>query len=243
MPTHKLFLLGLAMLFSVDCHSISHDYKLYFSRSLLTKTSSYEYKFKRIIPKDGAIDSIVTHSSEELMTESPFTFIYLHSGKRIELVGESVYYSDNAGQLLCTLLPPCCANNTIEYNWWLYDLPSDTIRVVCTITIFTPTNVWPTDLLWYALPKEISMSDLQLRSSPTINDTEEDEELRQIGNVIWNAEINGSCYELGYKKDNSHWKLYAVPTTISRTHYILGWSFCDRLRPEYNSPSGENPAE
>lgn len=224
MSLKKSICLGWTILFSISCHSLSHDYKLYFNHSLLTTTSLCDHGHKCMVLNNGGIDSIVTHSSIELMSESPFTFIYLHSGKQIEIVGECIYYSNNAEQTFCILLPPCCANNTIEYNWWLYDFAIDTIKTICTISIFTPTDIWQTNIEWHSSPQEISVYGLQLRSTPNINDTEEDEELRQIGNVIWNTEPKDTCYELGFKKNDSQWKLCIVPTTTtSHPHYVIGW--------------------
>ena len=175
-----------------------------------------------IILNDGMIDSIVTRSSLELNTESPFTFVYLHSGKCIEKVGECIYHSKKTKSQLCILEPPCCAGNVFVYHWLKYDLYQDTIKQVCEVAVYTTTKIYSKDIFWHAYPKQKKIPSLLLRSEPVVNDTEEDEELRQVGNVIYNETCSHTLlYELGYSKKQPLWRICALQK--AGNNFLIGW--------------------
>lgn len=198
--------------------------ELYLNHDILTTPLVCETEPKRIIINNGAIDSIVVHSKTELNLESPFTFVYLHSGKCIEKAGECIYHSNQLDSPFCILEPPCCAGNVIEYHWFKYNQQQDTIEQVWNVWIFTTmdnSDIYSKDIIWHTSPKQRELQRLQLRSEPRINDTEEDYELRQIGNVIKESSNTVSVYELGYNKKQPSWRICAI-LYVDNT-YLIGW--------------------
>ncbi len=198
--------------------------ELYLNHKILTTPLVCKTEPKRIIINNGIIDSIVVHSGMELGTESPFTFVYLHSGKCIESAGECIYNSQQPESPFCILEPPCCAGNLIEYHWFKYNQQQDTIEQVWKVSIFTTmdnTDIYNKDIVWHTSPKQRELQHLQLRSEPRINDTEEDYELRQIGNVIEETSKTVSVYELGYNKKQPAWRICAI--LYVDNIYWIGW--------------------
>ena len=158
----------------------------------------------------------------ELQAESPFTFVYLHSGKCIEKVGECIYNSKRPESPFCIVEPPCCAGNVFEYHWMQYNQQQDTLEQVWLVWHFTTTEIHSKDIVWLASPKKKEIQHSQLRSEPIVNDTEEDEELRSMGNVIYeNSSEKVSLYELGYNKKQPEWRICAVQ--YANNTYLIGW--------------------
>ena len=215
----KIYIILLALSFFESCYG---QRDLYLNHKILTKPLVCESESKCIILNNGVIDSIVIRSGIELNTESPFTFVYLHSNKCIEKVGECIYHSDQPESLFCILEPPCCAGNVFEYHWLKYNPQQDTIEQAWEVWVFTATDIHSKDIFWYTSPKEKEICHLYLRSEPIVNDTEEDDELRQIGNVIYKetSEIV-SLYELGYNKKHPSWRICAIHNAKNRC--IIGW--------------------
>lgn len=219
MRTIKILLMLLVLSAFESCYG---QRDLYLNYKILTSPLVCESESKCFRLNNGVIDSIVTRSSMELGTESPFTFVYLRSGKCIERVGECIYHSNRLESPFCILEPPCCAGNVFEYHWFKYNQQQDTIEQVWKVWIFTTTDIHSKDIIWHALPKEVKVQDLQLRSEPMVNDTEEDYELRQIGNVIYKEDSKiVSIYELGYNKNKSTWRLCAL--LWAKNNYLIGW--------------------
>ena len=195
---------------------------LYLNHKVLTTPLVCDSASKRIILNNGAIDAIVTYSSMEMEAESPFTFIFLHSGKQIDRAGECIYHSSKPDAPFCILDPPCCAGNLLQYYWLQYNPQQDTIEQVWRVTVYTTTDIYSNNIVWHASPKQKEIQHIQLRSEPIVNDTEEDDELRQIGNVICDEDSkNVPVYELGYNKKQPAWRLYAIQWT--KTDYLIGW--------------------
>lgn len=219
MRTIKILLMLLVLSAFESCYG---QRDLYLNYKILTTPLVCETESKCITVNDGAIDSIVIHSGMELHLETPVTYIYLHSGKRIYEGGECIYYSKRPESPFCILDPPCCAGNVVEYHWMQYNQQQDTIEQVWKVWIFTTTDILSKDIIWHASPKEVKVFDLQLRSEPIVNDTEEDYELRQIGNVIYKEEEKPiSVYELGRNKKQSAWRLCAL--LWAKNNYLIGW--------------------
>ncbi len=219
MRTIKILLMLLVLSAFESCYG---QRDLYLNYKILTSPLVCELESKCFRLNNGVIDSIVTRSSMELGTESPFTFVYLRSGKCIERVGECIYHSNRLESPFCILEPPCCAGNVFEYHWFKYNQQQDTIEQVWKVWIFTTTDIHSKDIIWHALPKEVKVQDLQLRSEPMVNDTEEDYELRQIGNVIYEEDSKPvSAYELGYNKKQPSWRICAVQN--AKNTYLIGW--------------------
>ncbi len=219
MRTIKILLMLLVLSAFESCYG---QRDLYLNYKILTSPLVCESESKCFRLNNGVIDSIVTRSSMELGTESPFTFVYLRSGKCIERVGECKYHSNRLESPFCILEPPCCAGNVFEYHWLKYNQQQDTIEQVWKVWIFTTTDIHSKDIIWHASPKEVKVFDLQLRSEPIVNDTEEDYELRQIGNVIYKEEEKPiSVYELGRNKKQSAWRLCAI--LWAKNNYLIGW--------------------
>ena len=207
---------------SEGCYSQPKIDMLYFNHEILATPLVCEYVSKRVVPNDNAIDSIVTRGSMELMAESPFTFIYLRSGKQIEIIGECIYFHQKAKQPFCVVEPPCCDGNMIYYHWMQYIPCRDTVEQMCDVVIYTPTDIKNQDIIWHTSPKKLKVQHLQLRSTPIVNDTEKDYELRQIGNVIYTDTLKYTyCYELGYNKKQHKWKICAV--RYGNYNYLIGW--------------------
>ena len=223
MKTIKTFLILLTLPFFESCYS-QND--LYLNHKILTTPLVCETESKCIIVNNGAIDSIVTRSGLELHTESPFTFIYLPTSKCIEKVGECIYYSKQSESPFCILEPPCCGGNVFEYHWMQYNQQKDTLEQVWLVWHFTTTEIHSKDIVWHASPSKKEIQHLQLRSEPIVNDTEEDEELRQIGNVIEETSKIVSLYELGYNKKQPEWRICAVQNI--KNSYLIGW--CNSCR-------------
>lgn len=200
---------------------------LYLNHKVLTTPLVCDSASKRIILNNGAIDAIVTYSSMEMEAESPFTFIFLHSGKQIHRAGECIYHSPKPDAPFCILDPPCCAGNLRQYYWLQYNPQQDTIEQVWEVRVYTTTDIYSKNIVWHASPRQKKIQHIQLRSEPIENDTEEDYELRQIGNVI--CEIESKIvlvYELGYNKQQPAWRLYAIQRTDTRrtkSNYLIGW--------------------
>ena len=212
-------LLILSVFVSCNCQYLNH--------AVLTTPLTCESESKCIILNNGAIDSIVTRSSAELNTESPFTSVYLHSGKRIEIAGECIYVSNRPKLLFCIVESPCCDGNLFEYHWLKYIQRQDTIKQVSRVLIYTTTELDKKDIVWHASPKKIEVFDLQLRATRIINDTEEDEELRQIGNVVYEEKSSPvSLYELGYSHEQPSWRICAIQDT--KNNYLIGWYISNR---------------
>ena len=57
-----------------------------------------------------------------------------------------------------------------------------------------------------------------------VNDIEEDYDLRQVGNIIYegNSE-NIPLYELGYSKKQPSWRICAIQD--AKNNYLIGWLF------------------
>lgn len=219
MRTIKIFFMLLVLSAFESCYG---QRDLYLDYNILTSPLVCESESKCTILNNEVIDSIVTRSSMELNTESPFTFVYLRSGKCIERIGECIYHSNRLESPFCILEPPCCAGNVFEYHWLKYNWQQDTIEQVWKVWIFTTTNIHSKDIIWHASPKEVNVYDLRLRSEPMVNDTEEDYELRQIGNVIYEEKLKTiPVYELGYNKKQSTWRLCAI--LWSKNDYLIGW--------------------
>lgn len=220
----RTFLILLTLSAFESCYS---QKDLYLNHKILTTPLVCESESKCIIVNNGAIDSIVTRSGMELHTESPFTFIHLHSGKRIEKVGECIHYSKQSEYPFCILEPPCCGGNVFEYHWMQYNQQKDTLEQVWLVWHFTTTEIHSKDIVWHASHPQKGIQHLQLRSEPMINDTEEDYELRQIGNVIYeNSSEKVSLYELGYNKKQPEWRICAVQNI--KNSYLIGW--CNSCR-------------
>lgn len=227
-----MFFIPFVFLFSKSCYSQGN---IYLNHRVLNTPITCESASKFITLNNGDIDSIVTRSGVELHTESPFTFIYLHTGKCVEKVGECIYYSDRLEPLFCILEPPCCAGNVFKYHWFKYSLQQDTIKQVCEVSVFTTTDVHSKDIIWHASQKEVKVYNLQLRSEPMVNDTEEDFELRQIGNVIFEEESKTiSAYELGYNKKQPTWKLCAI--SWGKDSYLIGWYYSKSKIHNFRTP-------
>ena len=219
MKTIKIYLMLLALSIIESCYS---QRDAYLNHDILTMPLVCESESKCIILNNGAIDSIVTRSAMELNTESPFTFVYLHSGKCIEKGGECIYHSNRLESPFCILEPPCCAGNVFEYRWMQYNHQQDTLEQTWLVWKYTTTKIYNKDIFWYSYPKQKKIKHLILRSEPTVNDTEEDEELRQIGNVIYEGTSGTvSVYELGYNKKQPLWKICAVQ--YANKNYLIGW--------------------
>lgn len=202
---------------------------IYLSHNVLTTPLICEFESKSEILNNGAIDSIVTRSSMELNTESPFTFVYLHSGKWVEFVGECIYSSKQAESPFCILDPPCCGGNTFEYHWMRYNHSLDTIEQICKIVMFITTEIHREDIVWHATPQEKESQYIQLRSEPIVNDTEEDWDLRQTGNVIYNdMPLDLLFFELGYLEKQSEWRLCAVQ--IVKNKFRIGWMQTENIQ-------------
>lgn len=196
---------------------------VYINHKVLTTPLIGGAESKCITLNNSAIDSIVTRSSMELNTESPFTFIYLRSGKCIEKVGECIYHSKRPDSLFCILEPPCCAGNVYVYHWFKYYQQQDSLEQVSEVLVYTTTEIHKKDILWHTYPKQKEIPYMHLRSEPIINDTEEDEELRQIGNVIYEQySENVLLYELGYNKKQPSWRICAIKNR-DNNYYIIGW--------------------
>ncbi len=208
----------LALSFFESCYS---QKDLYLNHKILTTPLVCETESKCILVNNGGIDSIVIHSGMELYTESPFTYVHLRSGKCIEKAGECIYHSKRPESPFCILEPPCCAGNVVEYHWMQYNQQQDTLEQVCWVRHFTTTEIHSKDIVWLASPKKKEIQHLQLRSEPIVNDTEEDDELRQIGNVIEETSKTVSLYELGYNKKQPEWRICAVQY-VDNT-YLIGW--------------------
>lgn len=189
----------------------------YVNKAILTNQLVCDSQTKHI-SLNNTIDSIVTYSSIELMTEVPFTTVYSHSGKQFEIVGE--YVSVLQDSIFCIVEPPCCGDNIIYYRWLNYSQQLDTIESVCEIMVYTTTNLCDPDIRWYSHSRVETMAELQLRSTPDVNDIEEDEELRQIGNTIYVTTKPLSVYELGYSVAKSAWKLCAIQYG---SKILIGW--------------------
>lgn len=217
----KIFFVLLVLSVFESCYS-QND--LYLNHNILTIPLVCESESKCIIMDNGTIDSIVTRSSMELNTESPFTFVYLHSSKQVEKVGECIYYSSGLESVFCILNPPCCDGNVREYHWFKYKQEQDTIEQISRVLIYTTTDIYIEDIVWSVNPKEIKALDFQLRTTPMVNDIEEDYDLRQVGNIIYegNSE-NIPLYELGYSKKQPSWRICAIQDT--KNNYLIGWLF------------------
>lgn len=219
MKTKKIFIVLLALSIFESCYSQSN---LYLNHDILTAPLVCESESKCITLNNGVIDSVVTRSSMELNTELPVTFVYLYSGKCIEKVGECIYHSNRLGSPFCILEPPCCAGNVFEYHWFKYNQQQDTIEQAWKVLVFTTTDIHNKDIVWHASPKEMKVHDIKLRSEPVVNDTEEDYELRQKGNVIYEEGTKTiSVYELGRNKKRPIWRLCAIPW--AKNNYLIGW--------------------
>ncbi|MBO4689540.1 MAG: hypothetical protein J5621_01565 [Paludibacteraceae bacterium] len=221
MKTIKIFFTLLALSMFESCYG---QIDLYLNHKILTTPLVCETESKRIIINNGVIDSIVIHSGMELHLETPVTYIYLHSGKRIYEGGECIYYSKRPESPFCILDPPCCAGNVIEYHWFKYNQQQDTIEQVWKVWLYTTmdnTDIYNKDIIWHTSPKQRELQHLQLRSEPRVNDTEEDDELRQIGNVIKESSETISVYELGYNKKQPAWRLCSLLWT--EDSYLIGW--------------------
>lgn len=190
----------------------------YLDKTILTALPVCESQSKHIL-LNNTIDSIVTHSSMELMTELPFTFLYSRSGKQFELVGECM--SALQDTIFCILESACCGGNTTSYRWIKYTQPLDTIESICEVMFYTTTDIHDLNIKWHSHPRLRNLTKIQLRSTPDFNDTKEDEELRQIGNIIYIAADTISIYELGYNTQDPNWRLYAAQYVNNR--FMLGW--------------------
>ena len=208
----------LALSFIESCYG---QKDLYLNHKILTTPLACETRSKCLMLNNGAIDSIVTRSGMELHTESPFTFVYLHTGKCIEQVGECIYNSKQQESPFCILEPPCCAGNVVEYHWMQYNQQRDTLEQVWLVFHFTTADIHDKDIVWHASPRKKEIQHLQLRSEPRLNDIEEDEELRQIGNVVEEISKKVSLYELGYNMKQPSWKICAV--LYADSTYLIGW--------------------
>lgn len=217
----KVFFILLALSAFGNCSVQNH---MYLNHKILTRPLVCELESKCFRLNNGVIDSIVTRSSMELGTESPFTFVYLRSGKCIERVGECIYHSNRLESPFCILEPPCCAGNVFRYYWLKYNQPQNTIEQVCKVVVFSTTDIHSKDIVWHASPKQKEIQDLQLRSEPIVNDTEEDIELRQKGNVIYKEDSKiVSIYELGYNKKQPAWRLCAIQW--AKNDHLIGWYY------------------
>lgn len=201
-----------------SCCGMSQMIDTYLDRMILTAIPVCESQSKHIL-LNNTIDSVVTYSSMELMTELPFTIIYAHSGKQFEVVGECL--SALQDTIFCIIEPACCGGNTMSYRWINYTQRLDTIGLISEVMVYTSTVIHGFNIKWYTQPRLMNVSELQMRSTPEINDMEEDEELRQIGNVIYQVADSTILYELGYNIRCSNWRLCAVQHVNNR--FIIGW--------------------
>lgn len=86
------------------------------------------------------------------------------------------------------------------------------------LDLFNPIS----NIFWNAHPKKIKILDFQLRTTPQVNDIEEDYDLRQIGNVIYKpGPEQVSVYELGYSKEQPSWRICAIQD--AKNNYLIGW--------------------
>lgn len=218
--TKRIILLSIFVEWALfgSYNGMSQVTQTYLNKAVLSATPVCDSLSRRIM-SSHTVDSIVTYSSMELMTEVPFTTVYSHSGKQFEIVGE--YVSVLQDSIFCIVEPSCCGNNIITYRWLNYSQQMDTIESVCEIMAYTTTNLCNPNIRWYPHPRVETMEELQLRSTFDVNDTEEDDELRQIGNVIFRASSSMLLYELGYNTHFEDWKLCAVQ--YAKNRYIIGW--------------------
>lgn len=222
----KILFIVLTISVAESCYGQSY---IYLSHNVLTTSLVCESESKCEILNNGAIDSIVTRSSMELNTESPFTFVYLHSGKCIEHVGECIFSSKQAESPFCILAPPCCGGNTFEYHWMQYNQLLDTVEQLCQVVLFITTEIHREDIVWHTSAHKRETQYLQLRSEPIVNDTEEDWDLRQTGNVIYNdMPLDLSFFELGYLEKQSEWRLCAVQ--IKKNKFRIGWMQAENIQ-------------
>lgn len=222
----KIYFIILVLSVAESCYG---QMELYLNHKILTTPLVCESESKCIVLNNGAIDSIVTRSKMELNLESAFTFVYLHSGKSIDIAGECVYYSKESDSPFCVLESPCCAGNTFEYHWMQYDALQDTIKQVFEIVVFTTTDIRRKDIIWHKSPKRNEIQHVQLRSEPLVNDTDEDYELRQVGNIIYSdIPSDTAVIELGYIEKQSEWRLCAVQ--MMKNRFRIGWKQAENIQ-------------
>lgn len=230
MKIRKTFFALLVLSVFESCYG---QQETYLNHKILTTPLVCQSESRRIILDNDRIDSIVIHSSMKLNTESSFTFVYLRSGKQIEKNGECIYHSTGLETVFCILNPPCCDGNTSEYLWLKYDLGQDTIEQMSRVLIYTTTDIYSENIFWNAQPKKIKILDFQLRTTPQVNDIEEDYDLRQIGNVIYESGLEQvSVYELGYSKEQPSWRICAIQD--AKNNYLIGWCRTTHLSVDTN---------
>lgn len=169
-----------------------------------------------------SFDSIITYKASFLKTESDFTIIYLCSGRKIEKVGCVRCVKHN---IICLYEPPCCANNINVYNWYKYIESKDSLLAFSTVFFYEPMKITESNICWNkktVLRK--ADNDYFMRNMYVKNDTEEDYDLRKIGNIIYKIEKKQKYYELGFNKQNKNWRLCAAQTSDSpNNNFIIGW--------------------
>ena len=210
-----MFILCVCM----NCKYCYSQVDLYLNRKVLSTTPMMRSEPTIIRLNDGVIDSIVTRRSGELNSESPFTFVYLHSGKLLKNVGECIYYSSEPESLFCLLKEISSPYySTYEYQWYKYATPQDSIELSSKILV-KDLGVYINYIIWYSSVQIKEVLGLQLTALPITN-----KDYYREGNVIFEEKSKKiSIYEFGYLKTEPSWRICAIKD--ANNTYLVGWYF------------------
>jgi len=223
MEMKKYLLLFLCCNMNMNCVAQSIN-MVFDSETVVCKEENAIKRWISPIPS-CYIDSVIYYSTEQLQyAESCFSFFYCRGGNTLAIPG---FLSDvqmrSGSYLFCIHDLPCCGGNTEHLTWYQYNIETQVMDTCCIVWYYVPEENYNFTISKH-VRKKIANTKYNLRSYPRVNDTEEDGELRQIGNVIDIIIPKTVFYCLGtITVKRQKWHIVAYQQEGNIPSYLIGW--------------------